>query len=168
MSVDIGSWRCERTRPGQAPALRLPQLQLLGPLSAIGEQSGLQLVYRKGWAVLAYLLVEQGRNHRRTELSALLWPRLSETAALTNLRQVLCDLKRKLTPCWARDNCRWSVSGCACAWIRQIRSVTCSRSKPWWSIARWRPTPDKWAGCWNAASCWRGGRPMAARSSTSG
>lgn len=98
MSVDIGSWRCERTRPAQAPALRLPQLQLLGPLSAIGEQSGLQLVYRKGWAVLAYLLVEQGRNHRRTELSALLWPRLSETAALTNLRQVLCDLKRKLTP----------------------------------------------------------------------
>lgn len=105
MSVDIGSRRCERSwqGPGNSPAIRLPLLPLLGPLSVIGSRSGLQLLYRKGWALLAYLLVEQGRNHRRTELSALLWPRLSETAALTNLRQVLCDLKRKLAPLLGPD-----------------------------------------------------------------
>ena len=105
MSVDMGSWQRGQVQavPGNHSAGRLPFVQLLGPLSVTSGRSGLQLLYRKGWALLAYLLVEQGRNHRRTELSALLWPSLSETAALTNLRQVLCDLKRKLAPLLGPD-----------------------------------------------------------------
>lgn len=99
MSVDTGEWnvggRWQAQTVGAAP---VPLLQLLGPMTTIGARSGLQLTYRKGWVVLAYLLVEQGRSHRRSELAALLWPTLTEGGALTNLRQVLCDLRRKLEP----------------------------------------------------------------------
>ena len=99
MSVDTGVWqggvRWGETAVEGAPP---PLLQLLGPITAIGTRSGLQLTYRKGWALLGYLLVEHGRSHPRGELAALLWPSLAETAALTNLRQVLCDLRHKLEP----------------------------------------------------------------------
>ena len=75
-----------------------PLLQLLGMPVGNGPDGPVRLMYRKGWAVLAYLLLEPGRNHRRTDLASLLWPSLGATAALTNLRQVLCDLRRKLDP----------------------------------------------------------------------
>lgn len=99
MSVDTGVWQGgARWGTAVAEGAHPPLLQLLGPMSSIAARSGMPLTYRKGWAVLAYLLVEHGRSHRRGELAALLWPTLSEVAALTNLRQVLCDLRRKLTP----------------------------------------------------------------------
>lgn len=99
MSVDTGIWQGGARWPMQvAEGAHPPLLQLLGPMSSIAVRSGIPLTYRKGWAVLAYLLVEHGRSHRRSELAALLWPALTEGGALTNLRQVLCDLRRKLTP----------------------------------------------------------------------
>lgn len=54
-----------------------------------------KLLYRKGWALLAYLAVER-RRHSRVRLAEMLWPELGNTAALTNLRQVLSDLKRAM------------------------------------------------------------------------
>ena len=52
-----------------------------------------QLIYRKGWALLGYLAAEPERRHSRLTLAMLLWPPLGETQAMTNLRQVLCNLK---------------------------------------------------------------------------
>jgi len=53
-----------------------------------------QLIYRKGWALLGYLAAEPERRHSRLALAMLLWPQLGEPQAMTNLRQVLCNLKR--------------------------------------------------------------------------
>ena len=83
-------------RPARALHAR-PCIRLLGRprlLDADGRASGLQ--YRKGWALLAWLSLESRGACRRTRLAALLWPRLPESAALTNLRQVLADLNRSL------------------------------------------------------------------------
>lgn len=62
----------------------------------MGRNEGLPapLIYRKGWALLGYLAVESNRLHPRAALAALFWPELSETSALTNLRQVLSNLNR--------------------------------------------------------------------------
>lgn len=81
----------------------VPPLRLLGPVMGSQPSGGLRLMYRKGWALLGYLLVEHGRRHRRTELAAMLWPALEDSAALTNLRQVVCDLRRKLLPLVGAD-----------------------------------------------------------------
>lgn len=79
-------------RPGAVP---VPAIRLLGArrLGAGTREATLQ--YRKGWALLAYLAVERQR-HPRARLAAMLWPDLGETAALTNLRQVLSDLNRAM------------------------------------------------------------------------
>lgn len=47
-------------------------------------------------ALLAYLVIESKRPHHRTTLATLLWPNYSESAARTNLRQVLNHLRRVL------------------------------------------------------------------------
>ncbi len=67
-----------------------------GLVQLMGRGDGLPapLIYRKAWALLGYLAVESGRMHSRAALAALLWPELGETSALTNLRQVLCNLNR--------------------------------------------------------------------------
>lgn len=88
-----------RSLPGGKAAVAhgRPCIRLLGRpqlLDADGRASGLQ--YRKGWALLAWLALESRGSCRRTRIAALLWPRLSESAALTNLRQVLADLNRSL------------------------------------------------------------------------
>lgn len=75
------------------PAIRV---RLLGECRIGTGASEVALQYRKGWAVLAFLAVERGRRHPRTRLAALLWPDLDERAALTNLRQVLCNLNRTM------------------------------------------------------------------------
>ncbi|MGB3872245.1 MAG: BTAD domain-containing putative transcriptional regulator [Stenotrophomonas sp.] len=53
-----------------------------------------QLIYRKGWALLGYLAAEPERRHSRLALAMLLWPQFGEPQAMTNLRQVLCNLNR--------------------------------------------------------------------------
>ncbi len=47
-------------------------------------------------ALLAYLAVEAGREHRRAMLAGLLWPEVSETAAHHNLSQALFVLRKLL------------------------------------------------------------------------
>lgn len=75
---------------------RPPLIRLLGECRIGDDARPQRLAYRKGWALLAYLAVERTRAHRRSEVAALLWPELEQQAALTNLRQVLCDLNRAL------------------------------------------------------------------------
>lgn len=95
--VTDGAWTCSASdgSEGRADDAACAPIRLLGtpalgdPLRAVG------LRYRKGWVLLAYLALER-RAHRRVALAWLLWPMLSEAAALTNLRQVVADLRRAL------------------------------------------------------------------------
>jgi DNA-binding SARP family transcriptional activator len=48
----------------------------------------------KARALLAYLVVETGRPHRRERLAGLLWPERCEGAARANLRRVLANLRQ--------------------------------------------------------------------------
>ena len=45
-------------------------------------------------ALLAYLVVEADRPHRRESLVGLLWPDYPEASARTNLRRVLANLRQ--------------------------------------------------------------------------
>jgi len=45
-------------------------------------------------ALLAYLATEGQRRHRRESLAALLWPEWPDSAALSNLRYALSDLRK--------------------------------------------------------------------------
>jgi DNA-binding SARP family transcriptional activator/predicted ATPase len=54
------------------------------------------LAYEKGRALLAYLAAQTGTPHARDRLAAMLWPDLDREAALTNLRQVLRNLRLAL------------------------------------------------------------------------
>ena len=47
-------------------------------------------------ALLAYLVVESDRPHRRETLAGLLWPDMAERDARTNLRQALANLRKIL------------------------------------------------------------------------
>lgn len=72
-----------------------PVIRLLGVPALGGRAPAVDLRYRKSWALLAYLALQR-RAHRRAALAGLLWPALPEPAALTNLRQVVGDLRRTL------------------------------------------------------------------------
>jgi DNA-binding SARP family transcriptional activator len=50
----------------------------------------------KARALLAYLIVEAERPHRREKLAGLLWPERPEQAARANLRRVLANLRHIL------------------------------------------------------------------------
>src|SRR5512137_3036106 len=50
----------------------------------------------KARALLAYLVVEADRPHRRETLAGLLWPDRPDKAARANLRQALCFLRQAL------------------------------------------------------------------------
>ena len=49
---------------------------------------------KKVQALLAYLAVEKNRPHQRESLAGLLWPDYSESAARTNLRSALANLRQ--------------------------------------------------------------------------
>ena len=69
-------------------------LTLLGPLRiALDGRSVSGFAYNKARALLVYLAVEADRAHQRDALVGLLWPDLPDTAARTNLRQVLTNLR---------------------------------------------------------------------------
>ena len=76
----------------------MPELdvRLLGSLQLKqdGQKSLTGFESNKVRALLAYLVVEATRPHRRRHLAALLWPEISESKALTNLRHVLANLRR--------------------------------------------------------------------------
>lgn len=72
-------------------------ISLLGPklITQDGKPVG-TFTYQKAIALLAYLAVEASFAHSRQALVGLLWPDLPNAAALTNLRQVLADLRRAI------------------------------------------------------------------------
>lgn len=71
-------------------------LTLLGGFSLMREGQPCHLVYEKGRALLAFLATEPNRSCARSRLAQLFWPHLNRDTALTNLRQVLLDLRRVL------------------------------------------------------------------------
>lgn len=78
------------------PSSTLPAtfLKLLGsPRLYRGEHDiTAQVKYRKGWALLGFLAAHPGQWQQRAHLAELLWPHLENSAARTNLRQVLNNL----------------------------------------------------------------------------
>lgn len=77
------------------PSARL-SLRVLGGFALERDAQPCELAYEKGRALLAYLSAEPGRPRSRASLAAMLWPNLLREAALTNLRQVLHDLRQTL------------------------------------------------------------------------
>ena len=70
----------------------------LGPFRVMrDDQTVIGFESDKGRALLAYLLVEPGRPHRREALAALLWPEQTDAAARQSLRQTLYMLRRTLS-----------------------------------------------------------------------
>lgn len=71
-------------------------VRLLGGITLERNKEPCELAYAKGRALLAYLAAEPGRAHARESLADMFWPDLAREAALTNLRQVLHDMRKVL------------------------------------------------------------------------
>ena len=72
-------------------------IRLLGGFSVeLGNHPVTKFRSAKGRALLAYLAAEADQPHLRTSLAALLWGNYPETAAKTNLRVELSQLKKSL------------------------------------------------------------------------
>lgn len=71
-------------------------LRVLGGFALERDAQPCELAYEKGRALLAYLAAEPGRSRSRASLAAMFWPDLLREAALTNLRQVLHNLRHVL------------------------------------------------------------------------
>ncbi|RMD64942.1 hypothetical protein D6833_03650, partial [Candidatus Parcubacteria bacterium] len=72
-------------------------LSLLGPFYATLDGRPLPgFKSNKVRALLAFLGVERRRPHQRIDLATLLWPNMSDAAALRNLRYALANLRRVL------------------------------------------------------------------------
>jgi DNA-binding SARP family transcriptional activator/pimeloyl-ACP methyl ester carboxylesterase len=72
-------------------------LNLLGGFEARLEPgSPLTFRTRKAQALLAYLALQPGQEHRRDKLAALLWGAMRDAQARTSLRQALYDLRKNL------------------------------------------------------------------------
>ena len=73
------------------------RIALLGSFQVTIEgQSATAFESDKVRALLVYLAVEADRPHRREALAALLWPDMPETAARSNLRHALANLRRAI------------------------------------------------------------------------
>ena len=72
-------------------------LSLLGPVQVLLDgETVTKFAFDKVLALLAYLVVEAGRPHRRETLAGLLWPDSPERAARASLRRALSELRRTL------------------------------------------------------------------------
>ena len=70
-------------------------VRLLGPLQVtVDGEPVTGFESDKVRALLAYLAVERGQPHRREKLAGLLWPGMPDSAARTNLRVALSNLRR--------------------------------------------------------------------------
>ena len=70
-------------------------IRLLGSLQIKrGESPLTNFESNKVRALMAYLVVEAEQPHQRRKLSALLWPEIPETKALSNLRYALSNLRK--------------------------------------------------------------------------
>ena len=77
----------------------MPQLylRLLGALEAtLDGQPVKRFGSAKALALLAYLVAESDRPHRRASLAALLWPNQPESGARSNLRRALSNLRQAI------------------------------------------------------------------------
>ena len=70
------------------------ELRTLGGFSLESETRSLDFAYEKGRALLVFLAMKPGCAHSRISLATMFWPELERAAALTNLRQVLHDLRQ--------------------------------------------------------------------------
>ncbi|MFQ5593204.1 MAG: BTAD domain-containing putative transcriptional regulator [Anaerolineae bacterium] len=72
-------------------------IRLLGPLQVTLDGNPVTAFESdKVRALLAYLVVESNRPHRREALAGLLWPEWSERAARANLRRALANLRKTI------------------------------------------------------------------------
>ena len=72
-------------------------IRLLGPLQVTLDGNPVTAFESdKVRALLAYLVVESNRPHRREALAGLLWPEWSERAARANLRRALSNLRKTI------------------------------------------------------------------------
>jgi predicted ATPase/DNA-binding SARP family transcriptional activator len=72
-------------------------LSFLGsPLVTLDGQPVTGFGYDKVRALLTYLAIEADRPHRRDALTGLLWPELTDSAARTNLRRALANLRHAI------------------------------------------------------------------------
>jgi DNA-binding SARP family transcriptional activator/TolB-like protein len=111
-------------RPRDRPIVRV---HLLGPMRATTYLGGNILPHgKRARAVLGYLCLAAGEHVPRADLAALLWDRVSEPAARTNLRQALRELsstfgglaKELITS--GRDVVRLNVETC---WIDVLAAL---------------------------------------------
>ena len=71
------------------------QVRLFGPFEvSVDDEPASGFDSDKVRALLAYLVVEADRPHRRQKLVGLLWPDFPERAARTNLRSALSNLRQ--------------------------------------------------------------------------
>ena len=72
-------------------------IRLLGPMQVyLDEVLVTNFATNKVRALLAFLAVEAHKPHRRTILASLLWPEQPESAARTNLRRALSNLRQAI------------------------------------------------------------------------
>jgi predicted ATPase/DNA-binding SARP family transcriptional activator len=82
-------------------------LALLGPFQANLDSKPINAFESdRVRALLAYLVVEAGKPHRRDWLAAMLWPEQRQEVALKNLRHVLYKLRQVLPGPGASDDCQ--------------------------------------------------------------
>jgi len=117
-------------REGRGQLLRdrpIVRIHLLGPMRATTYLGENVLPHgKRARAVLGYLCLAAGEHVARADLAALLWDRVSETAARTNLRQALRELsstfgdfaKELIIP--GRDIVRLNIEAC---WIDAVAAI---------------------------------------------
>jgi WD40 repeat protein/DNA-binding SARP family transcriptional activator len=72
-------------------------IRLLGPPQVGPDRVSVSdLRSDKAIALLAYLVVESDRAHRREKLAGMLWPGFTESSARANLRRALADLRQAI------------------------------------------------------------------------
>jgi TolB-like protein len=113
-----------RQRPRNRPIVRI---HLLGPMRATTYLGDNVLPHgKRARAVLGYLCLAAGEHVPRAHLAGLLWDRVSETAARTNLRQALHELSStfgglaKELIITGRDIVRLNVDAC---WVDALAAV---------------------------------------------
>ncbi|MGC9346598.1 MAG: BTAD domain-containing putative transcriptional regulator, partial [Anaerolineae bacterium] len=76
--------------------MRRITISLLGPFYVRLDEAPVQFPYDKVRALLAYLVTERDHPHRRTAMSAVLWPDAPERRARQSLSQAISSLRTAL------------------------------------------------------------------------
>jgi DNA-binding SARP family transcriptional activator len=122
--VGGGNPDASRPRPRDRPIVRI---HLLGPMRATTYLGENVLPHgKRARAVLGYLCLAAGEHVPRAQLAGLLWDRVSEAAARTNLRQALRELTStfgglaKELIIGGRDIVRLNVEAC---WVDALAAL---------------------------------------------